>query len=89
MSTEVLKFLVMFLGCLYVATMMMLYLFYMMKWKKFIRSRQSELELAEKQALSGQIAEEHARNLVKNMRRTIDTYEKAIFKEDEKEPVEK
>ena len=89
MSTEALKFLVMFLGCLYAATMMMLYLFYMMKWKKFIRSRQNELELAEKQALSGQIAEEHARNLVKNMRRTIDTYEKAIFKEDEKEPVEK
>ena len=89
MSAEALKFLVMFLGCLYVATMMMLYLFYMMKWKKFIRSRQNELELAEKQALSGQIAEEHARNLVKNMRRTIDTYEKAIFKEDEKEPVEK
>lgn len=89
MSTEVLEFLVMFLGCLYVATMMMLYLFYVMKWKKFIRSRQNELELAEKQALSGQIAEEHARNLVKNMRRTIDTYEKAIFKEDEKEPVEK
>ena len=89
MSTEALKFLVVFLGCLYVATMMMLYLFYMMKWKKFIRSRQNELELAEKQALSGQIAEEHARNLVKNMRRTIDTYEKAIFKEDEKEPVEK
>ena len=53
MSTEALKFLVMFLGCLYVATMMMLYLFYMMKWKKFIRSRQNELELAEKQALSG------------------------------------
>lgn len=89
MSTEVLEFLVMFLGCLYVATMVMLYLFYMMKWKKFIRSRQNELELAEKQALSGQIAEEHARNLVKNMRRTINTYEKAIFKEDEKEPVEK
>ena len=89
MSAEALKFLVMFLGCLYVATMMMLYLFYMMKWKKFIRSRQNELELAEKQALSGQIAEEHARNLVKNMRRTIDTYEKAIFKEDEKELVEK
>lgn len=89
MSTEALEFLVMFLGCLYVATMMMLYLFYIMKWKKFIRSRQSELELAEKQSLSGQIAEEHARNLVKNMRRTIDTYEKAIFKEDEKEPVEK
>lgn len=89
MSTEALKFLVMFLGCLYVATMMMLYLFYMMKWKKFIRSRQSELELAEKQALSGQIAEEHARNLVKNMRRTIDTYEKAIFKEDTNPPVDK
>lgn len=89
MSTETLELLLLVLGVLYVSTVLVAYLFYMMKWKKFIRSRQNELELAEKQALSGQIAEEHARNLVKNMRRTIDTYEKAIFKEDEKEPVEK
>lgn len=89
MSTETLEFLVLFLGCLYVATVVVAYLFYHLKWKKYARTSQSELELAVERAIKGQIAEEHARNLVKSMRKTIDTYEKAIFKKDTKEPVDK
>ena len=78
MSTETLELLLLVLGVLYVSTVLMAYLFYQIKWKKFIGSRQSEFDLAKKQALSGQIAEDHARNLIKSMRKTIETYESAI-----------
>lgn len=89
MSQETLELLLLILGVLYVSTVLMAYLFYQIKWKKFISSRQSEFDLAKKQALSGQLAEEHARNLVKSMRKTIETYEQAICKEDSAKPVDK
>ena len=78
MSQETLELLLLVLGVLYVSTVLMAYLFYQIKWKKFISSRQSEFDLAKKQALSGQIAEDHARNLIKSMRKTIETYESVI-----------
>lgn len=89
MSQETLEFLLLVLGVLYVSTVLVAYLFYQIKWKKLISSRQSEFDLAKKQALSGQLAEEHARNLVKSMRKTIETYEQAICKEDSNKPVDK
>ena len=84
MSQETLELLLLVLGVLYVSTVLMAYLFYQIKWKKFISSRQSEFDLAKKQALSGQYAEEHARNLVKSMRETIEIYENAIYNDGNK-----
>lgn len=89
MSQETLELLVWVLGSVYLVTIITLYLLYHFSWKKIIKHHAELNTRAQSSINKGILAEEHARNLIKSMRKTIDTYEKAIFKEDEKEPVDK
>ena len=89
MSQETPELLVWVLGSVYLVTIITLYLLYHFSWKKIIKHHAELNTRAQSSINKGILAEEHARNLIKSMRNTIDTYEKAIFKEDEKEPVDK
>lgn len=89
MSQETLELLVWVLGSVYLVTIITLYLLYHFSWKKIIKHH-AELNTRMQSSINkGILAEEHARNLVKSMRKTIETYEQAIFKEDSTTPVDK
>ena len=89
MSQETLELLVWVLGSVYLVTIITLYLLYHFSWKKIIKHH-NELNTRMQSSINkGILAEEHARNLIKSMRKTIDIYEKAICKEDTNPPVDK
>lgn len=89
MSQETLELLVWVLGGVYLVTIVMLYLLYHFSWKKIIKHHAELNTRAQSSINKGILAEEHARNLIKSMRKTIETYEQAIFKEDSTKPVDK
>ena len=89
MSQETLELLLWGLGSVYLVTIVTLYLLYHFSWKKIIKHH-NELNTRMQSSINkGILAEEHARNLVKSMRKTIETYEQAICKEDSTKPVDK
>ena len=89
MSQETLELLVWVLGSIYLVTIITLYLLYHFSWKKIIKYHNELNTRAQSSINKGILAEEHARNLVKSMRKTIETYENAICKEDSTKPVDK
>lgn len=78
MSQETLELLVWILGSVYLVTIITLYLLYHFSWKKIIKHHNELNTRAQSSINKGLIAEEHARNLVKSMRETIEKYEVAI-----------
>ena len=78
MSQETLELLVCVLGSVYLVTIITLYLLYHFSWKKIIKHHNELNTRAQSSINKGLLAEEHARNLVKSMRETIETYEVAI-----------
>ena len=78
MSQETLELLVWVLGSVYLVTIITLYLLYHFSWKKIIKHHNELNTRAQSSINKGLLAEEHARNLVKSMRETIETYEVAI-----------
>lgn len=78
MSQETLELLVWVLGSVYLVTIITLYLLYHFSWKKIIKHHAELNTRAQTSINKGILAEEHARNLVKSMRETIETYEVAI-----------
>lgn len=89
MSQETLELLLWGLGSVYLVTIITLYLLYHFSWKKIIKYHNELNTRAQSSINKGILAEEHARNLVKSMRKTIETYENAICKEDSTKPVDK
>lgn len=89
MPQETLELLVWALGSVYLVTIITLYLLYHFSWKKIIKHHAELNTRAQSSINKGILAEEHARNLVKSMRKTIETYENAICKEDSTKPVDK
>lgn len=89
MSQETLELLLWGLGSVYLVTIVTLYLLYHFSWKKIIKYHNELNTRAQSSINKGILAEEHARNLVKSMRKTIETYENAICKEDSTKPVDK
>lgn len=78
MSQETLELLVWILGSVYLVTIITLYLLYHFSWKKIIKYHNELNARAQSSINKSILAEEHARNLVKSMRKTIETYEVAI-----------
>lgn len=78
MSQETLELLLWGLGSVYLVTIITLYLLYHFSWKKIIKYHNELNARAQSSINKGILAEEHARNLVKSMRETIETYETAI-----------
>lgn len=89
MSQETLELLLWTLGGLYLVTVIGAYMLYHFSWKKIIKYHNELNTRAQSSINKGILAEEHARNLVKSMRKTIETYENAICKEDSTKPVDK
>lgn len=89
MSAETLELLLWILGGVYLVTIIGAYMLYHFSWKHVIRHHEELNSRAQSSINKGILAEEHARNLIKSMRKTIDIYEKAICKEDTNPPVDK
>ena len=79
MSQETLELLLWGLGSVYLVTIITLYLLYHFSWKKIIKYHNELNTRAQSSINKGILAEEHARNLVKSMRETIETYETVIY----------
>lgn len=82
MSQETLELLLWILGGLYLVSVIVVYLLYHFSWKKVSQYREELNNLAQSRINRGTVAEEQARNLVKNMQKVLDTYSPVIFKED-------
>ncbi len=78
MSQETLELLLWGLGSVYLVTIITLYLLYHFSWKKIIKHHTELNARAQSSINKSIVAEEHARNLIKSMRKTIETYESAI-----------